>query len=148
MFIAGVLRPMFIGVLRPMFIGMLRQLFRTAGHKVRTQHGVTASAGQRRRDVEIRNYLCYQAGILSLVFNLSITQDRYCSSSHVQQNGLLSHPQDLNVPLRLAAHRRINSYRQQYADNQNISLCVCFITAGPITKLCAWGEEESGGHVL
>ena len=22
------------------------------------------------------------------------------------------------------------------------------ITAGPITKLCAWGEEESGGHVL
>jgi hypothetical protein len=25
--------------------------------------------------------------------------------------------------------------------------CVCFITAGPITKLCAWGEEESGGHV-
>jgi hypothetical protein len=30
------------------------------------------------------------------------------------------------------------------------SLCssVCFITAGPITKLCALGEEESGGHVL
>ncbi len=27
-------------------------------------------------------------------------------------------------------------------------VCVCFITAGPITKLCAWGEEESGGHVL
>ena len=25
---------------------------------------------------------------------------------------------------------------------------LCFITAGPITKLCAWGEEESGGHVL
>ena len=29
-----------------------------------------------------------------------------------------------------------------------ISNSVCFITAGPITKLCAWGEEESGGHVL
>ncbi len=27
-------------------------------------------------------------------------------------------------------------------------VCVCFITAGPITKLCAWGEEESGAHVL
>jgi hypothetical protein len=27
-------------------------------------------------------------------------------------------------------------------------LCVCFITAGPITKLFAWGEEESGGQVL
>jgi hypothetical protein len=27
------------------------------------------------------------------------------------------------------------------------TLCV-FITAGPITKLCAWGEEESGGPIL
>ena len=27
-----------------------------------------------------------------------------------------------------------------------LSLFVCFITEGPITKLCAWGEEESGGH--
>ena len=26
--------------------------------------------------------------------------------------------------------------------------CVCYITAGPITKLFAWGGEESGGHVL
>jgi hypothetical protein len=23
-----------------------------------------------------------------------------------------------------------------------------FITAAPNTKLCAWGEEDSGGHVL
>jgi hypothetical protein len=38
----------------------------------------------------------------------------------VQQNGLLSHPQDLDAPLRLAAQRNINGYRQQYADNQNI----------------------------
>jgi hypothetical protein len=26
--------------------------------------------------------------------------------------------------------------------------CVLFITAVPNTKLCAWGEEDSGGHVL
>jgi hypothetical protein len=31
---------------------------------------------------------------------------------------------------------------------RSVCLCVCFITAGPITKLFAWGEEESGGHVL
>jgi len=79
--------------------------------------------------VEIRNYLCYQAGSRSLVFNLSITHDRYGSSSHVQQNGLLSHPQDLNAPLRLAAQRRINGYRQQYADNQNISLLPAIVSA-------------------
>ena len=32
-------------------VGALGPLFRTAGHTVRTQHGVTASAGQRRGDV-------------------------------------------------------------------------------------------------
>jgi hypothetical protein len=56
-----------------------------------------------------------QAGNRSLVFDLSITQDRFGSSSHVQQNGLLSHPQDFDAPLRLAAQRKINGYRQQYA---------------------------------
>ena len=33
-------------------------------------------------------------------------------------------------------------------ESTSVCVCVCFITAGPITKLCAWGEEESGGHVL
>jgi hypothetical protein len=28
-----------------------------------------------------------------------------------------------------------------------VGVCV-FITAVPNTKLCAWGEEDSGGHVL
>jgi hypothetical protein len=102
-------------------VGVLGPLFRSAGHTVRTQHGVTASAGQRRGDVELRSYLQDAAGRRSLVFDLSMTHDRFGSSSHVQQNGLLSHPQDLNAPLRLAAQRKINGYRQQYADNQNIS---------------------------
>ena len=48
----------------------------TAGHTVRTQHWVTASAGQRRGDVEIRNYLRDQTGSRRLVFDLSITRDR------------------------------------------------------------------------
>jgi hypothetical protein len=45
----------------------------------------------------------------SLVFDLSITHDRFGSSSHVQQNGLLSHPPELDEPLRLAVQRKINS---------------------------------------
>ena len=102
-------------------VGVLGPLFRTAGHAVRTQHGVTASAGQRRGDVEIRSYLQDAAGRRSLVFDLSMTHDRFGSSSHVQQNGLLSHPQDLDGPLRLAAQRKINTYRQHHADNPNIS---------------------------
>jgi hypothetical protein len=61
-------------------VGVLGALFRTAGHVVRTQHGVTASAGQRRGDVEVRHYLHDAAGSRSLVFDLSITHDRIGSS--------------------------------------------------------------------
>jgi hypothetical protein len=43
------------------------------------------------------------------------------SISHFLQNGRLIHPQDINAPLHVAAERKINSYMQQYADNQNIS---------------------------
>jgi hypothetical protein len=55
-------------------VSVLGPLFCTAGHTVRTQQGVTASAGQRRGDVEIRNYLRDQAGSRSLVFDLSSTR--------------------------------------------------------------------------
>jgi hypothetical protein len=110
-------------------VGVLGPLFRTAGHTVRTQHGVTASAGQRRGDVELRSYLQDAAGRRSLVFDLSMTHDRFGSSSHVQQNGLLSHARDpQDAPLRLAAQRKINSYRQQYADNQNISFLPAIVS--------------------
>jgi len=71
-------------------VGVLGPLFRTAGHTVRTQHGVTASAGQRRGEVELCSYLQDAVGRRSLVFDLSRTHYSFGSSSHVQQNGLLS----------------------------------------------------------
>jgi hypothetical protein len=80
-----------------------------------------ASAGQQRGDVEIRTYIHDQVVSQNLDFDLSITHDSFGSSNHVNQNGLLSHLQDLDAPLHLAAQRKINGYRQQYADNQNIS---------------------------
>ena len=95
-------------------VSVLGPLFRTAGHLVRTQHGVTASAGQRRGDVEVRSYLRDQAGSRSLIFDLSIAHDRFGSSSHVQQNGL-------DGQMRVAAQRKTNAYKQTYADNQYIS---------------------------
>jgi hypothetical protein len=39
----------------------------------------------------------------------------------VQQNGSLSHPQDLDGPMRVAAQRKTKAYKQTCADNQNIS---------------------------
>jgi hypothetical protein len=68
-------------------VSVLGPLFRTAGHAVRTQHGVPASAGQRRGDVEIRNYLQDQAVSRSLVFDRSVTHERFGSSGLPQQNG-------------------------------------------------------------
>ena len=48
--------------------------------------------GQRRGDVELRSYddddVQDAAGCRSLVFDLSMTHDRFGSSRHVQQNGL------------------------------------------------------------
>jgi hypothetical protein len=78
--------------------------------------------------VEIRNFLRNQAGSRSLVFALSITHERYGSSSHPLQNGHLTHPQDINSPLHVAAERKMNSYRQQYIDNQNISFLPAIVS--------------------
>ena len=47
----------------------------------------------------------------------------------MHQSGLPSHPhQDLDAPLRLAAQRKTNSYRQQYADNQNMSFLPAIVS--------------------
>ena len=104
-------------------VGRLGPLFRTAGHRVRTQHGVSTSAEnrQKRGDVEILNYLQDAAGSRNLVFDLAVTHDRYGSSAQPHQNGLLTHPQDLDAPLHVAARKKINTYRDQYANNRNIT---------------------------
>ena len=78
--------------------------------------------------MEVRSYLRDQSGSRSLVFDLSIAHDRFGSSSHVQQNGSLSHPQDLDGPMRVAAQRKTNAYKQTYADNQNISFLPAIMT--------------------
>ena len=122
-------------------VSVLGPLFRTAGHTVRTQHGVTASAGHRHGNVEIRNYLRDSAGPRSLVFDLSIAHDRFGSSSHVQQNGALSHPQDLDGPMRVAAQRKINAYGQQYADNQNISFLPAIMSTSTLKRLRGLARE-------
>ena len=36
-------------------------------------------------------------------------------------NGMLTHPQDLDAPLHVAARKKINVYRDQYANNRNIT---------------------------
>ena len=44
------------------------------------------------------------------------------------RTGCLSHPQDLDAPLHIAAQRKIAAYQQQYADNQNISFLPAIVS--------------------
>ena len=98
----------------------------------RTRRAHTARSDCKRRPTARRcggaHYLRDQAGSRSLVFDLSIAHDRFGSSSHVQQNGSLSHPQDIDAPLRIAAQREIAAYRQQYSENQNISFLPAIVS--------------------
>ena len=111
---------------------MLGQLVRTAGHTVRTQQSVTASAGQRRADVELCSYLQDAAGRRSLVFDLSMTHDRFGSSNHVQQNGIRT--VCYHIPMTsmrlcvLLRSAKLTAIRQQYADNQNISFLPAIVS--------------------
>ena len=66
-------------------VSVLGPLFRTAGHVVRTQRGVTASAGQRRGDVEIRGDPLPQgpkpgAGAWSLTSALQMMMIKPCAA--------------------------------------------------------------------
>jgi len=83
-----------------------------------------------------------------------LPHDRFGSSSHVQQNGTLSHPQDLDDPMRVAAQRKINAYKQHYADNQNISFLPAIMSTstrmhGEFLRLLflqAHRETEAAAH--
>ena len=91
------------------------------------------------------------SGKPDLVFCLSITHERFGSSSHAQQNGHLTHPEDLDAPLRLAAQRKINIYQQQDADNQNISFLPAILSTstrmrGEFLRPFSTNHRETAAH--
>ena len=102
-------------------VGQLRPLFQTTGQKVKTQ-GITQSSGLKRGDLEIINYLADAAGKRNLVIDVSITHDRIGSSkSNPHLNGTLSHPNAPDALLNQAAQRKVQKYRNAYANNHTIS---------------------------
>ena len=97
-------------------VAQLGPLFGTTGHKVKTQ-GIIPSSGLKRGDIEI-NYLSDSAGSCNLVIDVSITHDRHGNSSaHPDLNGTLSRPDTPDAPLNEAAKRKVNKYRNSYANN-------------------------------
>ena len=70
---------------------------------------------------------------------------RYGSSSHVQQNGLLSHPQDLDAPMRLAAERKIIVYgwigtQRRYGGRK------CLFSTTRSQPCSSSGQRAGGSH--
>ena len=106
----------------------LGPLFRTTGHKVKTQ-GITLCSGLKCGDLELVGYLSDAAGSRNLVLDLSITHDRIGSSTaNPQFHGTLSHPNTPDVPLNKDANWKLNKYRNHYANNHSIS-CLLAITS-------------------
>jgi urocanate hydratase len=95
-----------------------RLMERVARSTENTQFSVSASAGQRGGDVEIRDYLrdqVSQAGSWSLVFDLGVTHERLggvlftpCKWAIDNKRHHHHHPQDIVLL------RKSNSHRQQY----------------------------------
>jgi hypothetical protein len=63
----------------------------------------TASAGHRHSDVEIRDYLQDAASRWNLPSSTCPSPAIDTGVATLQQNGLLTHPRNLDAPLRVAA---------------------------------------------
>lgn len=89
----------------------------------RTHFGVTASAGQRCGDVEMRT-LRDAAGNRRQALDLSMTHHRY----RVTTPSSMPCSRIRSTSTRVAARGKMNAFRQPHADNQNISfLPACFV---------------------
>jgi hypothetical protein len=64
---------------------------------------------------------------VGLIFVSARTNKRH----HHHQNGLLTHPQDIDLPLLITAQRKIQSYRQQCTANHKISFLPAIVSAPP-----------------
>jgi hypothetical protein len=96
-------------------VDQIDDLFLTT-HKVKTQQ-VIKSRGQYCGDIELVGYLANEAGPVSLVLDLRITQDRFGSSSDPNLNGNLHYPNNIDRSLNEATDDKIRKYHDDYNNN-------------------------------
>jgi hypothetical protein len=106
-------------------VSVLGPLFCRAGHTVRTQHGVaTGPTARRRGNSELP--ASWQPGFV-LRPQRHAALWRFGSSSHPQQSGLLTHPQDLNFFFyRTTGRLRRTSMPLEYHRKKSIRTCSVF----------------------
>ena len=114
-------------------VTQLKALFGSLSHDVRVQTAVTASRGKHRGDVQIREYLHHNGSPRDVVFDLTLTHERWGDTDDPHKKGQLRSPADLDRPLRDAAREKVVKYQSDYANDQRISfLPAAFSTSGRI----------------
>ena len=97
--------------------------------------------------MQLRSYLQDAASRRSLVFDLSMTHDRFGSSSHVKKKMLRK-----GKGTAFVSCSKINSYKQQYADNLNISFLPAVVSTstrmhgGFLRLLFLQAQRETEAH--
>ena len=91
--------------------------------------GVTASAGQRRSNVEMRNYLRDQAGRRKLVFDLAVKRN-------VVIGNVLLQPIALDLALRCSTHRRVDVQRMRGSNPSGFTWVCTWVWAMDVS-VCA-----------
>ena len=114
-------------------VTQLRSLFGSLGHEVRIQTEVTASRGGKRGDVQLRQYLSHNGAPRDLVFDLTLTHERWGDTDDPHKMGRLRCPTDINKPLRDAAREKVAKYQSDYANDQRITFMpAAFSTSGRV----------------
>jgi hypothetical protein len=73
------------------------------------------------RVAKLVGYLENESGPVSLVLDLSITQERFGSSSDPSLNGHLDYPNDIDRSLNETTIDKIRKYRSDYNNNPSSS---------------------------
>ena len=95
---------------------------------------VTASRGkQKRGDVQIREFQHHNGAPRDLVFDLTITHERWGETDDPSKMSKLRHPANINKPLQEAARGKTAKYQSDYANDHRISFMpAVFSTSGRI----------------
>ena len=79
------------------------------------------SKGNQRGDVQIKGYLKHNGVERDLVYDLSVTHERWGATDEPSKNGQLCYPDDIDRPLREAAQKKVLKYQNAYANDHSIT---------------------------
>ena len=97
------------------------------------QTAVTASRDRQRGDFQIREFLHHNGAQRDLVFDLTLTHERWCDTDDPHKMHKLRQPTHINKPLQEAAKEKTAKYQSDYANDHRISFMpAAFSTSGRI----------------